>query len=266
MSLCALGMAEEFARRRHRVQRAVAAHADRHRRGAEPARRRRGDGRARASPRSYADAAYAILTRPSRECTGNTFLCEDVLAEEGVTDFDAVRLRRRRRRRRSTCSSTTPEQGSAHRPEFTAGGNERGGQVLEHVAQRDRRVRLVGDDGPGEHGEREAREVIGGRARGVEVKHDLHLPTRRTLDGELAYAFHDALDLAPAGPGGLRGHDDQDAREFRMALDRRGGAIEQRPDAVELRAGAPVGDPGQPDELLAPRSMAARTTPCLEPK
>ena len=39
-------------------------------------------------PELYADAAYAVLTRPSRECTGNTFLCEDVLAEEGVTDFD----------------------------------------------------------------------------------------------------------------------------------------------------------------------------------
>ena len=30
-----------------------------------------------------------MITRPSRECTANTFLCEDVLAEEGVTDFDA---------------------------------------------------------------------------------------------------------------------------------------------------------------------------------
>jgi citronellol/citronellal dehydrogenase len=40
-------------------------------------------------PELYADAAYAVITRPSRECTGNTLLCEDVLAEEGVTDFDA---------------------------------------------------------------------------------------------------------------------------------------------------------------------------------
>jgi citronellol/citronellal dehydrogenase len=39
-------------------------------------------------PEIYADAAYAVVTRPSRECTGNTFLCEDVLAEEGVTDLD----------------------------------------------------------------------------------------------------------------------------------------------------------------------------------
>jgi citronellol/citronellal dehydrogenase len=40
-------------------------------------------------PQLYADAAYAVITRPSRECTGNAFLCEDVLAEQGVTDFDA---------------------------------------------------------------------------------------------------------------------------------------------------------------------------------
>jgi citronellol/citronellal dehydrogenase len=39
-------------------------------------------------PEFYADAAYAVITRPSRECTGNTYLCEDVLAEEGVTDLE----------------------------------------------------------------------------------------------------------------------------------------------------------------------------------
>jgi citronellol/citronellal dehydrogenase len=38
-------------------------------------------------PELYADAAYEVLTRPSRECTGNAFLCEDVLVEAGVTDF-----------------------------------------------------------------------------------------------------------------------------------------------------------------------------------
>jgi citronellol/citronellal dehydrogenase len=40
------------------------------------------------TPELYADAAYAVVTRPSRECTGNAYLCEDVLAAEGVTDFD----------------------------------------------------------------------------------------------------------------------------------------------------------------------------------
>ncbi len=34
-----------------------------------------------------ADAAYAIFNRPSRECTGNFFIDEEVLRAEGVTDF-----------------------------------------------------------------------------------------------------------------------------------------------------------------------------------
>ncbi|NRB54109.1 MAG: NAD(P)-dependent oxidoreductase [Saprospiraceae bacterium] len=34
------------------------------------------------------DAAFAILSRDSRSCTGNFFIDEDVLKEEGVTDFD----------------------------------------------------------------------------------------------------------------------------------------------------------------------------------
>jgi citronellol/citronellal dehydrogenase len=38
-------------------------------------------------PEIYADAAYEVLTRTSRDCTGNTFLCEDVLMDAGITDF-----------------------------------------------------------------------------------------------------------------------------------------------------------------------------------
>ncbi|NVJ97752.1 MAG: NAD(P)-dependent oxidoreductase [Alphaproteobacteria bacterium] len=34
-----------------------------------------------------ADAAHAILTRNSKECSGNFFIDEEVLREEGVTDF-----------------------------------------------------------------------------------------------------------------------------------------------------------------------------------
>ena len=34
-----------------------------------------------------ADAAHLILTRPSRSCTGNFFIDEDVLKESGVQDF-----------------------------------------------------------------------------------------------------------------------------------------------------------------------------------
>jgi citronellol/citronellal dehydrogenase len=39
------------------------------------------------TPAVYADAAYEILTRESREFTGQALLCEDVLKESGVTDF-----------------------------------------------------------------------------------------------------------------------------------------------------------------------------------
>jgi citronellol/citronellal dehydrogenase len=39
------------------------------------------------SPRIVADAAHAILSRNSRSCTGNFFIDEEVLASEGVTDF-----------------------------------------------------------------------------------------------------------------------------------------------------------------------------------
>ncbi len=38
-------------------------------------------------PGIMADAAHAILVRDSRSCTGNYFIDEDVLREEGVTDF-----------------------------------------------------------------------------------------------------------------------------------------------------------------------------------
>jgi citronellol/citronellal dehydrogenase len=38
-------------------------------------------------PAIMADAAHAILTRPSRDCTGNFFLDDEVLAAEGVTDL-----------------------------------------------------------------------------------------------------------------------------------------------------------------------------------
>ena len=37
-----------------------------------------------------ADAAHIILTKNSRECTGRFFVDEDVLRDEGVTDFQPV--------------------------------------------------------------------------------------------------------------------------------------------------------------------------------
>ncbi|RLS37210.1 MAG: NAD(P)-dependent oxidoreductase [Planctomycetota bacterium] len=38
-------------------------------------------------PEIMADAAYAVLTRDSRSCTGNFFIDEEVLMAEGVTDL-----------------------------------------------------------------------------------------------------------------------------------------------------------------------------------
>lgn len=40
------------------------------------------------TPDILADAAYAILRRPSGECTGNLFIDEQVLAQEGITDLE----------------------------------------------------------------------------------------------------------------------------------------------------------------------------------
>jgi len=42
-------------------------------------------------PEIMADAAHAILTRPSRECTGNFFIDEEVLAQEGIDDLSGYR-------------------------------------------------------------------------------------------------------------------------------------------------------------------------------
>ena len=38
-------------------------------------------------PDIYADAAYEILIRDPRECTGNAYIDDEVLAEAGITDF-----------------------------------------------------------------------------------------------------------------------------------------------------------------------------------
>ena len=40
------------------------------------------------TPEIIADSAFYILQRASSECTGNTFIDEEVLAEEGITDLE----------------------------------------------------------------------------------------------------------------------------------------------------------------------------------
>jgi citronellol/citronellal dehydrogenase len=86
MSMCTIGMAEEFrddgiAFNALWPRTIIATAAVQNLLGGEEAmaRSRR--------PELVADAAHAIVTRPSRECTGNLFLAEDVLAQEGITDM-----------------------------------------------------------------------------------------------------------------------------------------------------------------------------------
>ena len=43
------------------------------------------------TPEIMADAAFEILTRPAPECTGNTFIDDEVLRDAGVTDFAKYR-------------------------------------------------------------------------------------------------------------------------------------------------------------------------------
>lgn len=47
------------------------------------------------TPEIMADAAHAILTKPSRELTGQFLIDDEVLAAEGVTDFSRYRLAER---------------------------------------------------------------------------------------------------------------------------------------------------------------------------
>ncbi len=87
MTLCALGLAAEFAEdgiasNALWPRTLIATAAVQNLLGGEEAM-----ARAR-KPELYADAAYAVITKPSRDCSGNAFLCEDVLAAAGVTDFD----------------------------------------------------------------------------------------------------------------------------------------------------------------------------------
>jgi citronellol/citronellal dehydrogenase len=89
MSLCVLGMAEEFRAAgiafnalwpRTGIDTAAIAFIA----GPDMVRRTR-------KPEIMADAAHAIVTRDARTCTGNFFVDDDVLRAEGVTDFSKYR-------------------------------------------------------------------------------------------------------------------------------------------------------------------------------
>jgi len=84
MSLCTLGMAEEFRAEGIAVnalwpRTIIATAALQIIPGAEPERGRR--------PEIIADAAHWILTRPSRETTGNFYIDDEVLERAGISDL-----------------------------------------------------------------------------------------------------------------------------------------------------------------------------------
>jgi citronellol/citronellal dehydrogenase len=85
MSMCVLGMSEEFRRDgiavnalwpRTAIDTAALAMIP----GVDTAACR--------TPAILADAAYVILGRDAKECTGNFFIDDEVLASEGITDLD----------------------------------------------------------------------------------------------------------------------------------------------------------------------------------
>ena len=85
MSMCVLGMSEEFKRDKIAVnalwpRTAIDTAALQMIPGVDTAACR--------TPEILADAAYVILNRPSAECTGNFFVDDEVLASAGVTDLD----------------------------------------------------------------------------------------------------------------------------------------------------------------------------------
>jgi citronellol/citronellal dehydrogenase len=86
MSMCVLGMAEEFRSEGIAVnalwpRTSIATAAVRNLLGGEELIRQS------RKPQIMADAAYAILTKNSRECTANFFIDDEVLTAEGVTDL-----------------------------------------------------------------------------------------------------------------------------------------------------------------------------------
>ncbi|MBI4041198.1 MAG: NAD(P)-dependent oxidoreductase [Deltaproteobacteria bacterium] len=85
MSECVLGMHEEFKEDGIAVnalwpKTTIATSAVTHVLGSELSKHSR-------KPQIVADAAYWILTQESKSCTGNFFIDENVLREQGITDF-----------------------------------------------------------------------------------------------------------------------------------------------------------------------------------
>jgi citronellol/citronellal dehydrogenase len=90
MSLCTLGLAEELKDRRIAAnslwpRTLIATAAVQNLLGGDQAMNMS------RTPEIVSDAAHAILVRPAAECTGNFFIDDEVLAEEGITDLERYR-------------------------------------------------------------------------------------------------------------------------------------------------------------------------------
>ncbi len=86
MSMCVLGMAEEFKKDKIAVnalwpRTAIATAAVQNLLGGDQAIKHS------RKPEIMADAAYIILTQPSKECSGNFFIDDEVLIQHGITDL-----------------------------------------------------------------------------------------------------------------------------------------------------------------------------------
>jgi len=86
MSMCVLGMAEEFKKDGIAVnalwpRTSIATAAVKNLLGGQSSIKHS------RKPEIVADAAYLILTKPSNECTGNFFIDEELLIEHGITDL-----------------------------------------------------------------------------------------------------------------------------------------------------------------------------------
>jgi citronellol/citronellal dehydrogenase len=91
MSMCVLGMAEEFKNENIAVnalwpRTAIATAAVKNLLGGETAVKHS------RTPEIVADAAYYILAKPSKECTGNFFIDDEVLIENGIHDLSKYSL------------------------------------------------------------------------------------------------------------------------------------------------------------------------------
>lgn len=92
MSMCVLGMAEEFKKDKIGVnalwpRTAIATAAVRNLLGGEDSIKHS------RKPEIVADAAYYIFKRASNNCTGNFFIDDEVLMEEGITDLTKYSVR-----------------------------------------------------------------------------------------------------------------------------------------------------------------------------